>query len=116
MLDDNELDQIAWRASRGSHFESAFLGGSKYAQQVIEEDVPKLIAEVRRLQAAFETAERDADEEHAKLIALADEYREYHDNAQAAFKDLMLLIEEHGGRTMMAHATRILKAARVLDR
>ena len=48
-LDEHELDHILWRATRGSHYETAFLVNSEYARQVIEDDVPRLIAEIRRL-------------------------------------------------------------------
>lgn len=56
-MDENDLEQIAWRAGRGSHFESAFLSGSLYAQQVIEEDVPRLIAEIRQLNAKLQAVD-----------------------------------------------------------
>ncbi len=45
------LDEIQWRATRGSYFEGTFLSGSLYAKQAIEEDVPILLAEIRQLQA-----------------------------------------------------------------
>lgn len=64
-LTDGELDWIRWRATRGSHFEEAFLINSKYAQQVIEEDVPRLIAEIRRLRDIIE-AHVAAEVEQAK--------------------------------------------------
>jgi hypothetical protein len=56
-MDEKTLEEIAWRAGSGSHFESAFLGGSLYAKQVVEQDVPTLIAEVRRLNKDLEAAE-----------------------------------------------------------
>jgi hypothetical protein len=49
-MTEEELDLIFWHASRGCHFESTFLPSSNYAKQVIEEDVPALIREIRRLQ------------------------------------------------------------------
>jgi len=54
-LTDGELDWIQWRATRGSHFEEAFLINSKYARQVVDDDVRRLIAEVRRLRAIIAT-------------------------------------------------------------
>jgi hypothetical protein len=56
MLDERELENIAWRAGRGCHYEDVFLHGSDYARQVIQSDVPLLIAEIRRLRAAQEPA------------------------------------------------------------
>ena len=50
-LTDKDLDAIHWRATRGCHFEGNFLPGSKYAEEVIEQDVPRLVAEVRHLRA-----------------------------------------------------------------
>ena len=35
---------------------------------------------------------------------------------EAALKDMLLLIEEHGDKVMLAHATRILNARNVLSR
>jgi hypothetical protein len=52
MLTEKQLDDIAWRAGRGCHYEGVFLHGSNYAKQVIQNDVPLLIVEIRRLQAA----------------------------------------------------------------
>lgn len=51
MLTDEDIEQIVWRATRGCHFEGAFLGSSDYAKTVVENDVPTLIAEIRRLRA-----------------------------------------------------------------
>lgn len=48
-LDEEELDAILWRCANGSHFETAFLGGSLYAKQVVEEDAPRMVAEIRHL-------------------------------------------------------------------
>jgi len=50
-MDEKTLDEIQWRATRGSHFEGTFLGGSLYTKQVVEEDVPALLVEVRSLKA-----------------------------------------------------------------
>lgn len=52
VLDEDELEEIAWRAGRGCHFEGGFLFASEYGKQVIQEDVPLLIAEIRKLRAA----------------------------------------------------------------
>lgn len=51
-LTEDELEMIHWRATRGCHFEGAFLYASEYGKQVIQEDVPFLITEIRRLRAA----------------------------------------------------------------
>jgi len=48
-LTEEELEMIHWRATRGCHFDVTFLPESLYVKQVIEEDVPLLIAEIRRL-------------------------------------------------------------------
>lgn len=50
-LTDQDLEMIQWRATRGCHFEDAFLVNSLYAKECLEEDVPRLIAEIRRLRA-----------------------------------------------------------------
>lgn len=52
VLDEDELEMIAWRAGRGCHFEGGFLFASELGKQVIQEDVPLLIAEIRKLRAA----------------------------------------------------------------
>jgi hypothetical protein len=49
MISEDELELISWRAGRGCHFQGGFLSESKTVQQVIEDDVPLLIAEIRRL-------------------------------------------------------------------
>jgi hypothetical protein len=48
-LTEEELETIHWRATRGCHFEGTLIWTSKYGIEVIENDVPLLIAEVRRL-------------------------------------------------------------------
>jgi hypothetical protein len=58
VLDEDELEQIAWRAGRGCHFEGGFLYASEWGKQVIQEDVPLLIAEIRKLKAAQQSVER----------------------------------------------------------
>lgn len=50
MLTERELEEIHWRATRGCHYESAIICTSKYGIQVIEEDVPRLLQEIRLLQ------------------------------------------------------------------
>ena len=50
-MDEQQLIDIHWRATRGCHHGDALIMGSKYAEQVIEKDVHLLIVEVRRLQA-----------------------------------------------------------------
>lgn len=53
VLDEEELEMIAWRAGRGCHFEGGFLFASEFGKQVIQEDVPLLIAEIRKLRSAI---------------------------------------------------------------
>ena len=48
-LTEEELEMIHWRATRGCHFEGTLIWTSKYGIEVIENDVPLLIAEIRRL-------------------------------------------------------------------
>lgn len=48
-ITDEELDMIQWRAGRGCHYEGTIIWTSKHGIEVIEKDVPVLIAEVRRL-------------------------------------------------------------------
>lgn len=50
-LTEDELEMIQWRATRGCHFEGTLIWTSKYGIEVIENDVPLLIAEIRRLRA-----------------------------------------------------------------
>jgi hypothetical protein len=50
MITEEELDEIQWRATRGSHYAGTYIQGSKYAQQVVEEDVPRLLMEIHLLQ------------------------------------------------------------------
>lgn len=64
-LTDHELNHIQWRATRGSHYETAFLINSEYARQVIEDDVPRLIAEIRRLRIVVD-AQVAAEVERAR--------------------------------------------------
>lgn len=59
VLDEDELEQIAWRAGRGCHFEGGFLYASEWGKQVIQEDVPLLIAEIRKLRAAQQSVHTD---------------------------------------------------------
>lgn len=59
VLDEDELEEIAWRAGRGCHFEGGFLFASEYGKQVIQEDVPLLIAEIRKLRAAQQSVQAD---------------------------------------------------------
>lgn len=54
LITDSELEDILWRAGRGSHFESGFLGGSLYAKEVIENDVPRMVEEIRRVRRAID--------------------------------------------------------------
>lgn len=56
VLDEEELEMIAWRAGRGCHFEGGFLYASEWGKQVIQEDVPLLIAEIRKLRAVQQSA------------------------------------------------------------
>ena len=60
-LTEDELDMIAWRAGRGCHFEGGFLFASKYGHEVIQNDVPLLIAEVRRLRGSLTQLAADGD-------------------------------------------------------
>ena len=48
-LTEDELEMIHWRATRGCHFDGGFLYASEYGKEVIQNDVPLLIAEIRRL-------------------------------------------------------------------
>jgi len=51
-----ELDLIQWRATRGSYYEGGFQAYSLYAKEVVERDVPRLIAEYRRLAQKYSQA------------------------------------------------------------
>ena len=55
MITEDELDMIAWRAGRGCHFEGGFLFASETGKEVIQKDVPVLIAEIRRQNKMIET-------------------------------------------------------------
>ena len=55
-LTDKELDNINWRATRGCHFEGNLLPGSEYVEEIIEQDVPRIIAELRRMWAKADTS------------------------------------------------------------
>lgn len=59
-LTEDELDMIAWRASRGCHFDGGFLFASEYGKEVIQNDVPVLIAEIRRLRGSLTQLAPDA--------------------------------------------------------
>ena len=59
-LTEDELDMIAWRASRGCHFDGGFLFASEYGKEVIQNDVPVLIAEIRRLRSSLTPRVPDA--------------------------------------------------------
>lgn len=56
MLTEKDLEDINWRATRGSHSAGAFLGGSAYAHEVIDQDVPRLIAETRQQREILDLA------------------------------------------------------------
>lgn len=58
-LTEDELEMIAWRAGRGCHFDGGFLFASEYGKEVIQNDVPILIAEIRRLRGVL--AQRTSD-------------------------------------------------------
>jgi len=60
-LTEDELEMIHWRATRGCHFEGGFLFASKHGHEVIQNDVPLLIAEIRRLRATQHTLAADGD-------------------------------------------------------
>lgn len=55
MITEDELDMIAWRAGRGCHFEGGFLFASEHGKEVVQKDVPVLIAEIRRQNKMIET-------------------------------------------------------------
>lgn len=57
MITEQELVDIHWRCTRGTHYGNAILTASKYGIQVIEEDTPRLIQEIRQLQAKVEELE-----------------------------------------------------------
>ena len=57
-LTEDELEMIHWRATRGCHFEGGFLFASEYGKEVIQNDVPLLIAEIRRLRAVEQSVQR----------------------------------------------------------
>lgn len=76
-LTDKELDDIHWRATRGCHNGEAFLGGSAYAHEVIDQDVPHLVCEVRRLRDLIETyASTQMPFETFLTVALGEELAE----------------------------------------
>jgi hypothetical protein len=50
MITEDELELIQWRATRGSHYAGTYIQGSKHAQHVVEEDVPRLLMEINLLQ------------------------------------------------------------------
>jgi hypothetical protein len=56
MLSEEELEMIHWRATRGSHYAGTYIQGSKYAQHVVEEDVPLLLMEIHILQQQIDAS------------------------------------------------------------
>lgn len=56
MITEEELELIQWRATRGSHYAGTYIQGSKYAQHVVEEDVPRLLMEIHLLQKQIDTS------------------------------------------------------------
>jgi len=46
-ISEDELEEIQWRAGRGCHFEGAIIMTSLYGVEVIEKDVPLMLATLR---------------------------------------------------------------------
>jgi len=85
-LTEDELEMIHWRATRGCHFEGGFLFASEYGKEVIQNDVPLLIAEIRRLRAVEQSVQSDeTPAEHEKRIAAAVEFA-HRNNSGNAFR------------------------------
>lgn len=65
MISDEQLNLIEFKVTRGCHFENAFLASSLYVTEVIHNDIPAMLAEIRRLYAvlhkiAYETKQSEA--------------------------------------------------------
>ncbi len=77
IIPEEELEQIEWRATRGSHFEGVYLTSSRYAQQVVEEDAPRLVRLVRAMKKKIMTLETnvlDLEFNQEKLESLIKEH------------------------------------------
>ena len=55
MITEDELDMIAWRAGAVVILQGGFLFASETGKEVIQKDVPVLIAEIRRQNKMIET-------------------------------------------------------------
>ena len=75
MITEDELEMINWRATRGSHYAGTYIQGSKYAQHVVEEDVPRLLMEIQMLQKKLDRAGEGSDARLRKAVQDLLDYR-----------------------------------------
>jgi len=80
MITEDELELIHWRAGRGCHFEGTFLPESLFAKQCLEEDVPRLIAEIRLLKRQMLENGAGEDRIYKTAQTLLDLYDQYGPN------------------------------------
>jgi hypothetical protein len=78
MITEEELDEIQWRAGRGSHYAGTYIQGSKHAQHVVEEDVPRLLMEIQILKKKLDGAGEGSD---ARLRKAAQDLLDYRKRA-----------------------------------
>ena len=94
-LTEDELEMIHWRATRGCHFDGGFLYASEYGKEVIQNDVPLLIAEIRRLRGILTQLDPMYEFQGGLYCFFCKEYEKDKEGEVIHSKDCLWLSAQH---------------------